>query len=160
MVHAKLLLHRGKRIVRQHLVYGWGRRTDTCLSRVEHTPPPLKRFLTIMRCNSLPLPQTTPMHTYLHTNMHAQTMTIPGTTTTVQFIFIDTVILCGATHPTKRSLPPPGPQSHTMADDEWAWINDTLATSTADWILMFGHYPGEWAGKEEGRRALLFQNHA
>ncbi|KAL5467624.1 hypothetical protein EMCRGX_G031883 [Ephydatia muelleri] len=72
-----------------------------------------------------------------------------STTTTVQFIFIDTVILCGATHPTKRSLPPPGPQSHTMADDEWAWINDTLATSTADWILMFGHYP-VWSVAEHG----------
>eukprot|EP00731_Ephydatia_muelleri_P026027 Em0018g127a len=34
-------------------------------------------------------------------------------------------------------------------DDEWAWINDTLATSTADWILMFGHYP-VWSVAEHG----------
>ncbi|KAL5467623.1 hypothetical protein EMCRGX_G031882 [Ephydatia muelleri] len=86
---------------------------------------------------------------YMPNFYYTETMTIPGTTTTVQFIFIDTVILCGATHPTKRSLPPPGPQSHTMADDEWAWINDTLATSTADWILMFGHYP-VWSVAEHG----------
>ena len=78
-----------------------------------------------------------------HTHTRAQTMTIPGTTTTVQFIFIDTILMCGTTDPLKRSRKPRGPQSQAQADEEWAWINETLQQSTADWIIMGGHYPGK-----------------
>ena len=71
-----------------------------------------------------------------------QTLAIEGTTTTVQFVFIDTIILCGATHPNEGGAPP-GPHSRAMADSEWEWINSTLSNSTADWIFVFGHYPGK-----------------
>ena len=81
-------------------------------------------------------------HTHTHTHTHIQTMTIPGTNTTVQFIFIDTILMCGTTDPTKRFMAPSGPQSQSLADEEWAWINETLRQSTADWIIMGGHYPG------------------
>ena len=68
------------------------------------------------------------MQTYTH--IHTQTITIPGTTSTVQFIFIDTSIL----------------RDHvfgaSQASKQWAWITKTLQQSTADWIIMAGHHPG------------------
>ena len=61
----------------------------------------------------------------------------------LQFVFIDTVLLCGQTHPTLRHLPPTGPASTAAAEDQWAWIEQTLSTSTADWLIVAGHYPGQ-----------------
>ena len=69
--------------------------------------------------------------------------TIPGTSSTLQLVMIDTIILAGVTHPIFRSLPPPGPANMAAAESEWDWIEDTLASSNADWIIMGGHYPGE-----------------
>ena len=62
---------------------------------------------------------------------------------TLQFVFIDTVLLCGQTHPTLRHLPPTGPASTAAAEDQWAWIEQTLSASTADWLIVAGHYPGQ-----------------
>ena len=55
---------------------------------------------------------------------------------------IDTVVLAGLTDPHLRNVPPPGPASHSRAEDEWQWIEQTLSSSTADWIIVAGHYPG------------------
>lgn len=55
---------------------------------------------------------------------------------------IDTIVLAGLTHPTLRDYPPAGPASAARAEDEWQWIEDTLASSKADWIIVAGHYPG------------------
>lgn len=70
-------------------------------------------------------------------------MTIPGTDSTVQFVFIDTILLAGVTDRVDRSLPPKGPASRTIADQQWAWISETLQNSKADWIIVAGHYSGE-----------------
>ena len=71
-----------------------------------------------------------------------QTVTVEETDTEVQFVFIDTVILAGLTHPTKKWLPPSGPASVNAAEDQWEWIEATLAASTAKWLFVLGHYPG------------------
>ena len=67
--------------------------------------------------------------------------TIPGSQSTVQMLFIDTVVLAGLTDPLVRSLPPSDPNLND-AVKEWKWIESTLNASTADWILVSGHYPG------------------
>lgn len=67
---------------------------------------------------------------------------IPGSGRTVQLVMIDTVVLAGLTHPTFRNLPPSGPMSVNKAETEWEWIEQTLSSSTADWIIVAGHYPG------------------
>eukprot|EP00731_Ephydatia_muelleri_P019619 Em0012g444a len=54
---------------------------------------------------------------------------VGGTTSTVQFIFIDTSIL----HDHVFGASP--------ASKQWAWITKTLQQSTADWIIMAGHHP-------------------
>ena len=73
------------------------------------------------------------------------TETLPlGGGASLQFVFIDTVLLCGQTHPTLQHLSPSGPASVAAAEDQWAWIEQTLSTSTADWLIVAGHYPGEY----------------
>ena len=69
-------------------------------------------------------------------------MPIEGTNTEIQFVFIDTIILCGLTHPTKKWIPPSGPASVNAAEDQWEWIEKTLAASAAKWLFVVGHYPG------------------
>ena len=71
-----------------------------------------------------------------------QVFSIPGTSQSLQLVMIDTVILAGLTHPTMRDLPPSGPASLAMAETQWQWIEQTLSSSTADWIIVAGHYPG------------------
>lgn len=71
-----------------------------------------------------------------------QVFAIPGTSRTLQLVMIDTVVLAGLTDPILRGLPPAGPVSTVRAEDEWQWIEQTLASSTADWIIVAGHYPG------------------
>jgi len=71
-----------------------------------------------------------------------QILPIGETDTSVQFVFIDTIILSGTTHPTERHLPPSGPTSLNAAEDQWEWIEATLAASTARWLIVVGHYPG------------------
>jgi len=77
-------------------------------------------------------------------------MTIPGTNSSVQFVLIDTIILAGTTDPVDRSSPPKGPVSRTRANQQWAWINETLQSSKADWIIVAGHYPGGLDGSSDG----------
>lgn len=60
---------------------------------------------------------------------------------------IDTIVLAGLTHPTLRNLPPSGPLSVEKAETQWEWIEQTLSSSTADWIIVAGHYPGTFTPK-------------
>jgi len=43
-----------------------------------------------------------------------------------------------------------------MSEDQWAWINETLRTSTADWLFVAGHYPC-YSGGEHGSDSGLDQ---
>jgi len=74
--------------------------------------------------------------------MYLQVLPIPGTDAEVQFVFIDTIILCGPTDPIRRWLPPSGPTSLNAAEDQWEWIEKTLSRSAAKWLFVVGHYPG------------------
>jgi tartrate-resistant acid phosphatase type 5 len=67
---------------------------------------------------------------------------------TLQYVMIDTVELCGSSSGMAgddevdllgRELP--GPADAVKADAQWAWINETLAASTADFLVVAGHYP-------------------
>lgn len=89
------------------------------------------------------------------------TKTIPGTQDTVQFVMIDTVLLAGMFNPGQSEQQPIIPpasdkQFHTLAQSQWSWINSTLATSTADWLIVCGHYP-VWSIAEHGPTAILVQ---
>ncbi|XP_065913695.1 tartrate-resistant acid phosphatase type 5-like [Dysidea avara] len=85
-----------------------------------------------------------------------EVVTIPDTDVDVEFVFIDTVILAGNTHPTKTWLPPPGPESVNAAEDQWEWIEETLAASTAKWLFVVGHYP-VWSISLHGPTEVLVE---
>jgi len=51
---------------------------------------------------------------------------------TIQFIFIDTVLLCGQ----PNGIPP-----KRTRDSQLLWIENTLQNSAANWIFVAGHYP-------------------
>ena len=66
---------------------------------------------------------------------------------TIAMVFIDTILLAGKSDPKDMYSSPLGPESQKAADDQWAWINQTLANyskpdSRVGWKFVAGHYPG------------------
>ena len=72
----------------------------------------------------------------------------------MDLLMIDTVILCGLSEPHGNGQPIHDLRSvHADApppDEQWAWINSTLHSSTADWLIVSGHYP-VWSIAEHGK---------
>ena len=66
-----------------------------------------------------------------------QIITIPGSKSKVQFVFVDTVLL------TNRNQSCSPPNDAFLTNAQWTWIKDTLAASTAEWLFVLGHYPGK-----------------
>jgi len=65
---------------------------------------------------------------------------------TVQFVMLDTVTIAGNSQISGRSnqLPGsnlPGPTDKALADQQIAWLEDTLSKSSADYLIVAGHYP-------------------
>ena len=48
----------------------------------------------------------------------------------MQIVMIDTVVLSGNSDKDWLGLQPHGPEDDKMADDQWMWITQQLATST------------------------------
>merc|ERR1719197_2109221 len=62
-----------------------------------------------------------------------------GKNLTAQFVMIDTVLLSGS-----WDFFEPQPLhdiDESAADDQWQWIENTLSQSTADLLIVAGHYP-------------------
>lgn len=79
---------------------------------------------------------------------------------------IDTVILSGLTHSqhycdlhgiTDCIIHPRAPLQATLARNQYEWIEDTLSASTADFIVVAGHYP-IWSIAEHGSTQDLVTN--
>jgi len=67
---------------------------------------------------------------------------------TVQVVFIDTVLLFGNSQLTDDEDGPqlhgselPGPANLSIAESQAQWLDETLAASTADYLIVGGHYP-------------------
>ncbi|ETO12388.1 Ser/Thr protein phosphatase family protein [Reticulomyxa filosa] len=78
---------------------------------------------------------------------------------------IDTVIMCGQQQDQKdcekRGIPLSeckleitGPEDKETADDEWQWLQQQLQQSTADFLIVCGHYP-VYSIAEHGPTACL-----
>ena len=81
------------------------------------------------------------------------TQLIPTSTQTVQFIMIDTESLVGGDLGQYDSAPSDVPQP-PVDETQWTWLTSTLAGSTADWIIVVGHFPVYSVG-ENGPTAML-----
>ena len=79
-----------------------------------------------------------------------------GAAVSVQLIMIDTVILCGLTVPHANGQPvAPAPGTPIPpAAAQMAWLTQTLAASTADVLIVSGHYP-VFSVAEHGSTACL-----
>jgi tartrate-resistant acid phosphatase type 5 len=73
----------------------------------------------------------------------------------VEYLFIDTVILCGLSAPGGKGQPEP-PRDADPAAAQLAWIAAALAASTADWLVVAGHY-AVYSVAEHGSTACLVQ---
>lgn len=77
----------------------------------------------------------------------------------VHHVMIDTVVLSGGSADPEtleelRGSEYPGPLDVEVAETQWDWINKTLATSTADYLVVGGHYP-VWSICEHGPTSVL-----
>ncbi|KAH3695861.1 hypothetical protein DPMN_083319 [Dreissena polymorpha] len=57
----------------------------------------------------------------------------------VDVILIDTIVLCGNVY--DSHVPPVGPADSGAAAAQWAWLEESLKQSRADYIVVGGHYP-------------------
>ena len=75
---------------------------------------------------------------------------MPGTEYHLQLVMIDTVVMEGITHDKeycdkhhilKCLIHPEGPSNLQVAQTQYEWIESTLKESTADFLIVAGHYP-------------------
>ncbi|KAK2153471.1 hypothetical protein LSH36_296g04043 [Paralvinella palmiformis] len=66
---------------------------------------------------------------------------IPGTTRHIDILMTDSIVLCGNTRSDFLYEQPPGPRSINEAEKQWTWLEENLATSKADYLIVTGHYP-------------------
>eukprot|EP01004_Peranema_trichophorum_P005434 NODE_4294_length_1192_cov_42.990645_g3789_i0.p1 GENE.NODE_4294_length_1192_cov_42.990645_g3789_i0~~NODE_4294_length_1192_cov_42.990645_g3789_i0.p1 ORF type:complete len:327 (+),score=50.53 NODE_4294_length_1192_cov_42.990645_g3789_i0:39-1019(+) len=80
--------------------------------------------------------------------------------TTLDVVMIDTVVLAGNSITSSGDLPGSAlkkPPIASLADAQLQWINSTLASSTADYLIVAGHYP-VWSICEHGPTKYLVDN--
>ena len=77
----------------------------------------------------------------------------------VQFVMLDTVMLAGQSQVKDpsggadkdlRGVDLPGPENKADAESQLKWLEDTLKASTADYLIVAGHYPIYSVGEHGG----------
>eukprot|EP00163_Fabomonas_tropica_P002921 TRINITY_DN1238_c0_g1_i1.p1 TRINITY_DN1238_c0_g1~~TRINITY_DN1238_c0_g1_i1.p1 ORF type:complete len:296 (-),score=74.61 TRINITY_DN1238_c0_g1_i1:14-901(-) len=96
---------------------------------------------------------------YFPSEYYTEVMPIPGSNQTVQFIFLDTIVLCGHSDDRVSAdiIPHATDEAKAASNAQLAWLEATLANSTADWIIAAGHYP-IYSVAEHGPTAFMVQN--
>ncbi|XP_028263371.1 tartrate-resistant acid phosphatase type 5a isoform X2 [Parambassis ranga] len=87
---------------------------------------------------------------YYELNFH-----IPNTGKTLTIIMLDTVMLCGNSLDYEDEKPK-GPLRAVDANRQLTWLQERLARSRADFLLVAGHYP-VWSVSEHGPTHCLLQ---
>ncbi|XP_008278160.1 tartrate-resistant acid phosphatase type 5a isoform X2 [Stegastes partitus] len=87
---------------------------------------------------------------YYELNFH-----IPNTGKTLTIIMLDTIMLCGNSddHTDEK---PRGPMFVVDANRQLTWLQERLARSKADFLLVAGHYP-VWSVSKHGPTDCLLQ---
>lgn len=80
-------------------------------------------------------------------------LTLPESSQTVQFVMLDTETLAGGDAGQFDSAPP-GILQPPVDETQWSWVTTTLSSSTADWLIVVGHFPVYSVG-ENGPTPLL-----
>uniref|UniRef100_A0A672Y5V9 Tartrate-resistant acid phosphatase type 5 n=1 Tax=Sphaeramia orbicularis TaxID=375764 RepID=A0A672Y5V9_9TELE len=87
---------------------------------------------------------------YYELNFH-----IPNTQKILTIIMLDTVLLCGNSDDFLDGQPK-GPLLTAEANRQLVWLQDRMARSRADFLLVAGHYP-VWSVSEHGPTQCLLQ---
>lgn len=85
---------------------------------------------------------------------YTKSWTIPGSDETLQLVLLDTVLLCGNSGYDHSHEQPEGPESIEDAEAQWDWLEATLRSSTAHYLIVGGHYP-VWSIAEHGPTKCL-----
>ncbi|XP_076001342.1 tartrate-resistant acid phosphatase type 5a isoform X2 [Genypterus blacodes] len=80
---------------------------------------------------------------------------IPNTGKTLSIIMLDTVMLCGNSDDFSDEKPR-GPLCAVDANRQLTWLQDRMAKSKADFLLVAGHYP-VWSVSKHGPTECLLQ---
>lgn len=80
-----------------------------------------------------------------------------GKNKTAEILMIDTVGLAGLSDDACKGCVLAGPLNESAAADQWTWIENQLAASTADFLWVAGHYPIYSAGDDGTTGALVKQ---
>ncbi|KAK9539683.1 hypothetical protein VZT92_002185 [Zoarces viviparus] len=80
---------------------------------------------------------------------------IPNTGKTLTIIMLDTILLCGNSDDFVDEKPT-GPLRAVDANRQLTWLQQRLARSKADFLLVAGHYP-VWSVSEHGPTECLLQ---
>ncbi|KAG7251609.1 hypothetical protein CRUP_006539 [Coryphaenoides rupestris] len=80
---------------------------------------------------------------------------IPNTDKTLSIIMLDTVMLCGNCDDFEDEKPR-GPLRAVDANRQLTWLQSRMKQSTADFLLVAGHYP-VWSVSEHGPTECLLQ---
>ncbi|XP_046717235.1 tartrate-resistant acid phosphatase type 5a [Silurus meridionalis] len=80
---------------------------------------------------------------------------IPHTDATLQVLMLDTVLLCGNTDDFQDGKPS-GPESSVLANRQLLWLQERMHSSTADFLLVAGHYP-VWSVSKHGPTDCLLK---
>ncbi len=83
------------------------------------------------------------------------TQPIPFSSQSVQFVMLDTSSLTGGDAGQPDSAPASSAQP-AIDEAQWAWVTETLATASADWIVVVGHFPVYSVG-ENGPTPMLVE---
>jgi len=80
---------------------------------------------------------------------------------TLHIVMIDTVLLAGDSRDAETGEDLTGnmytgPRDERMAESQWNWINQTVAESTADFLIVAGHFP-VWSICEHGPTTVLVE---
>lgn len=78
---------------------------------------------------------------------------IPGGKS-LDIVMLDTVLLCGNTKYDSEHDQPIGPEDVFLAESQWAWIEQQLESSKANYLLVAGHFP-VWSIAEHGPTGCL-----
>eukprot|EP01084_Bolivina_argentea_P176725 305777_1 len=97
---------------------------------------------------------------------YTETWKVPKTSYTLQLLMIYTVTLSGISYDHEYCdkyniedciIHPSGPDDEKLSESQYQWIEDTLAASKDDYIIVAGHYP-IYSIAEHGSTASLVKN--